>query len=61
MSKKKVQAAKPEQSPLEAVKEQQAARQQDEEVTEHRIESQVEVPGGGAPSNRRKHPQRQNR
>jgi len=50
---------KPAQTPLEMVKEQQAVKQQNREVSEQRVESSSEVPGHGVPSERRKHPHRQ--
>ena len=49
----------PAKTPLELVKEQQAMQQQNREAIEQRAENTPEVPGAGAPSNRRKHPQRQ--
>ena len=52
-------ADKPGQTPLQAVKAQQAAMQQNKEVQELRPDAVTEVPGTGIPSNRRKHPQRQ--
>ena len=51
--------AEPTQSPLEMVKELQAAKQQNREVTEHRPDASPEVPGAGTPSDKRHHPQRQ--
>lgn len=51
--------AEPQKSPLEQVKEQQAAMQSNREVLEHRPDASPEVPGQGKPSDRRKHPQRQ--
>lgn len=51
--------AEPPKSPLEMVKELQAAQQQNREVTELRPDATPEVPGQGKPSDRRKHPQRQ--
>jgi hypothetical protein len=49
----------PAKSPLERVREQQAMHQQSREVQEQRADNTPEVPGTAAPSNRRKHPQRQ--
>ena len=49
--------AEPEKKPLEMVREQQA-KMQNKEVLEERVESHDEVPGGSAPSDIRKHPQR---
>jgi hypothetical protein len=49
----------PAKSPLELVKEQQRMQQENKEVTDQRVESGDEVPGGSVPSDRRKHPQRQ--
>jgi hypothetical protein len=53
------QAQQPGATPLEQVKEQQAAMQQSREVIEQRPDPSPEVPGASNPSNRRKHPQRQ--
>ena len=50
--------AKPDQSPLEQVKEQQAARQQNKEVEEKQIDTTPEVPGKTIPSDIKHHPQR---
>lgn len=56
---KNLQPAKPDQSPLKQVKEQQAARQENKEVEEKRIDTTPEVPGDSIPSDRKHHPQRQ--
>jgi hypothetical protein len=47
------------QTPLETVKEQQAERQENREVTEKRVDTSAEVPGQSVPSDRKHHPQRQ--
>lgn len=51
--------AEPAKTPLQQVKETQAAQRQNQEVLEHRPDASPEVPGAGKPSDRRKHPQRQ--
>lgn len=51
--------AEPAKTPLQQVKELQAAQQSNREVLEHRPDASPEVPGAGIPSDRRKHPQRQ--
>ncbi|HEX8464758.1 MAG TPA: hypothetical protein VF627_09105 [Abditibacterium sp.] len=51
--------AEPSKTPLQMVKEMQAAQQENREVLEHRPDASPEVPGAGKPSDRRKHPQRQ--
>ena len=47
------------QTPLEAVKANQAAMQENREVAQQRVDATTEVPGQGPPSSRRHHPQRQ--
>lgn len=47
------------QTPLEAVKANQAAMQENREVAEKRVDATAEVPGQGPPSSKRHHPQRQ--
>ena len=49
----------PTQTPLEAVKANQAAMQENREVAETNVDHSAEVPGQGPPSDRRHHPQRQ--
>ena len=59
--KNESQEGKPEtpaKTPLEIVREQQAMKQQDREVTQQRNEPSPEVPGMSSPSQIRKHPQR---
>jgi hypothetical protein len=46
-------------TPLELVKEQQARKDQSNEVLNKRPENDEELPGHGKPSDMRKHPQRQ--
>jgi hypothetical protein len=46
-------------TPLELVKEQQARKEQSQQVLNKRPESDSELPGHGTPSEMRKHPQRQ--
>ena len=47
------------QTPLEVVKANQAAMQENREVSQQRIDATAEVPGQGPPSDKRHHPQRQ--
>ena len=49
----------PAQAPLEAVKANQAAMQENREVAETHVDHSAEVPGQGPPSSKRQHPQRQ--
>ncbi len=49
--------AKPDKTPLEKVREQQA-EQQNTEVQEERVDTTAEVPGQSIPSEIRHHPQR---
>jgi len=47
------------QTPLEQVKANQAAMQENREVAETHVDNSAEVPGQGPPSSKRHHPQRQ--
>lgn len=47
------------QTPLEQVKANQAAMQENREVAETHVDNSAEVPGQGPPSDKRHHPQRQ--
>lgn len=59
ISGEELNPAEPQKTPLELVKDQQAAMQSNREVLEHRPDASPEVPGQGKPSDRRHHPQRQ--
>ena len=47
-------------TPLEQVKEAQRIQQQSHEAQDTRPDHNVDIPGGSEPSDKRKHPQRQN-
>ncbi len=59
LSGEELNPAEPAKTPLEQVKELQAAQQSNREHFEQRPDASPEVPGHGKPSDRRKHPQRQ--
>lgn len=59
VSGEELNPAEPAKTPLQQVKDLQAAQQHNHEVLESRPDASPEVPGAGIPSDKRKHPQRQ--
>lgn len=51
--------AQTDETPLQQVHEQQSLQEHNRAAREQQVDSTPEVPGGGSPSDRRHHPQRQ--